>query len=345
MVGPLADEVEARLYRRIRGNRARCDLCWRRCVIDDGDHGFCGTRRNINGTLFNLNYGRLSCLESRPIEIKPFFHYWPGSTAMTFSTWSCNFSCPWCQNHNISRKLPQIGGPTHTPEAVLEAARAAGDDGLCASFQEPTLAAEFASDLFKLARGTGLYSCFVSNGYMTPEALRLLAHSGMDGMNVDLKGPPEVYDRYCGGVSVWHVLRSARLARRLGIHVEVVNLLVTDVNDDAGSVRWIIDQHLKFLGEEVPLHFTRYHPAHKYTKHRTEARILEDAVEVARKEGVLFPYTGNLPGNRYENTTCPNCGSMVIRRFGYHVLRCNLEPGFQCQACHTPLPFVGRLCL
>lgn len=331
----------SRFFTGLRSGAVRCDLCWRRCVIHDGETGYCGTRRNMGGVLYNLVYGRLSCLESRPIEIKPFFHYWPGSTAMTFSTWSCNFDCPWCQNHEISRNPPPSDGELYAPGDVISLATSHGDQGLCASFQEPTLSAEFAMDLFRLGRDRGLYSCFVSNGYMTPAVLRSLCQSGMDGINIDLKGPPEVYEDFCGDVSPTPVLRNMRLARKLGMHVEVVNLLVTGVNDDPPSIEWIIDQHLKTLGEDVPLHFTRYYPAYRYRKGPTRVKVLEEAVLLARKRGVRFAYVGNVPGHAYENTYCPECGELAIERRGYGLVRLRLKRGFRCMKCGQPLPIRG----
>jgi len=295
----------------------------------------------MGGVLYNLVYGRLSCLESRPIEIKPFFHYWPGSTALTFSTWSCNFDCPWCQNHEISKNLPPSDSRTHTPEDVLSLAISRGDQGLCASFQEPTLAAEFAIDLFHLGRDKAMYACFVSNGYMTSEVLRSLSESGMDGINIDLKGPPEVYEAFCGGASPTPVLRNMRLAKELGLHVEVVNLLVTGANDDLSSIEWIIDQHLKTVGEDVPLHFTRYYPAYRYRKGPTSVKILEEAVLLARRRGIRFAYVGNVPGHAFENTYCPECGELAIERRGYGLIRLRLKGGFRCRRCGESLPIRG----
>jgi len=320
----------------------RCDLCCRRCVIADGEKGYCRTRQNLGGTLYTLVYGDLSALESRPIEIKPFFHYWPGSTALTFSTWSCNFDCPWCQNHHLSRTPPGESDPSRSPQEILAIAERNGDQGLCASFQEPTLGTEFALDLFALARCRGLYACYVSNGYMTQQALALLAESGLDGLKIDLKGPPEVYRKYCGGVDVDHVLRNARAARRLGIHVEIVNLVIPGVNDDQSSVEWVVDQHLRCLGQDAPLHFTRYYPAHHYSMPPTPVRRLEDAVRTATEKGVKFAYVGNVPGHRFENTHCPECGSLAIARQGYRVTSFHLDPGFRCRKCGTALPIKGR---
>lgn len=333
---------EARLYTRVRAGRVRCGLCYRRCVIAEGERGYCRTRQNVGGCLYTLVYGDLSALESRPIEIKPFFHYWPGSTALTFSTWSCNFDCPWCQNHHLSRTPPGESDPSRSPQEILAIAEAGGNQGLCASFQEPTLGTEFALDLFQLGRSRGLYACYVSNGYMTREVLTLLAGSGLDGLKIDLKGPPEVYRTHCGDICVDRILRNARAARRLGIHVEIVNLVVTGVNDGQSSIEWVVDQHLKFLGQDVPLHFTRYHPANRCSMPPTPVSVLEDAVRTAKRKGTRFVYVGNVAGHGFENTYCPECESLAIARSGCEVASFRLDQDFRCRRCGAALPIVGR---
>jgi pyruvate formate lyase activating enzyme len=342
MPGASSNRREAMLYRRLRGGRVRCDLCHRRCVMREGERGFCGTRLNEGGTLYTLAHGSLSCLESRAIEIKPFFHYWPGSTAMTFSTWSCNFSCPWCQNHDISRRRPTGREERAGAADVVSAALKRGDRGLCASFQEPTLQTEFSSEVFSAGREKGLYSCYVSNGYMTSEALAFLGESGMDAINMDLKGPPEVYREHCGGIEVGHVLRNIQLAGKLGMHLEVVNLVVTGINDDAGSIEWVIDQHLEHGGPRVPLHFTRYHPAHRYVEPPPPISVLEEAAEIATGKGVQYVYLGNVGSHRLGNTYCPECGRLLIERKGYGTTRFHIKEDHRCASCGEPVPIRGE---
>jgi len=334
---------EAILYERISSDTVKCGLCERRCVIHNGQRGFCRTRLNIDGNLYSLTYGDLSALESRPIEIKPFFHDWPGSTALTFSTWSCNFKCQWCQNYHLSRRIPE---PTHASfipqEEVLRQAFMRGDRGLCASFQEPTLLTDWVLQLFKDGHKRGLYCCYVSNGYMTLQALRMLKDSGMDGIKIDMKGDAEVYQKYCGGVDVEKVWRNVREAKKMGLHVEVVNLVVTGVNDDESCLTWIIERHLKEAGPETPLHFTRYYPAYKFTNPETKIETLERAYEEARKAGVQYPYIGNVPGHRYENTYCPECGEVLIKRFGYAVMKYRITPEKRCPKCGRSIEIVGE---
>jgi len=334
---------EAILYEKISTDTVKCGLCERRCVIPNGQKGFCRTRFNVDGKLYTLTYGDLSALESRPIEIKPFFHYWPGSTALTFSTWSCNFKCQWCQNHHLSRREPDPSTTSFYPqEEVLKTALMQGDRGLCASFQEPTLLTDWVLKLFEAGRKRGLYCCYVSNGYMTLRALKMLRDSGMDGIKIDMKGDAEVYRRYCGGVDVEKVWRNIREAKKMGLHVEVVSLIVTGVNDDESCLRWIVERHLKEAGAETPLHFTRYYPAYKFSNPPTKIETLEKAYEMAKKMGIQYPYIGNVPGHRYENTYCPECGEFLIKRFGYTIVTYKITPKNRCPRCGQRIPIVGR---
>lgn len=334
---------EALLYKKLRRDKVKCTLCERKCVIPPSGKGFCKTRINIDGILYTMVYGNLSALESRPIEIKPFFHYWPGSTALTFSTWSCNFDCVWCQNHHLSKTPPNPAEASfYTSEKIVQMARRFGDEGLCASFQEPTLLTEWVLSAFKLGHEYGLYCCYVSNGYMTTEALKLLKEAGMDGLKIDVKGDKETYKQYCGGADVEKVWKRAREAKKLGVHVEIVNLIVTAVNDDEECLQWIIKKHLKTVGPETPLHFTRYYPAYKFHNPPTKVEVLEKAYNMAKEAGVLYPYLGNVYGHKYENTYCPNCGEKLIQRRGYTIVQYKITKDTKCPKCRKSILIRGK---
>jgi pyruvate formate lyase activating enzyme len=328
--------MKAILWEKMHGEKVRCKLCERRCEIPPSGKGFCKTRVNRSGELFTLSYGDLSAVENRPIEIKPFFHFYPGSLALTFSPWSCNLRCRWCQNFHLSRKEPS-GKLSFPPSEIISQALKVSH-GLCISFTEPLLLFEYSIDCFKVAKEKGLYTCIVSNGYMTEEALRMLRDAGMDGIKIDVKGNSEVYDRYCGGADAEKIWRNARISRELGLWVEIVNLVVTGVNEDL--VEWVIERHLKEVGPETPLHFTRYHPAHNFTNPPTKVEVLERAYEKARKMGVLYPYIGNVPGHPYENTYCDSCQELLIKRMNYSVLEYRIKDG-RCEKCRNEIP--GKL--
>ena len=333
---------EALFYERLRADKVRCLTCERRCVIGPGERGFCRTRENRDGRLYTLVYGDISSLSANPIEKKPFFHFWPGSVALTAGTWSCNFTCPWCQNWEISKFEPDPARAHYiSPERFVRMAVRWGCQGTSISFNEPTLLLEWALDVFRLARQEGLYNNYVSNGYMTERALRALAEAGMDAIKFDMKGGPSAYERYCSARAevVW---RNIRLAKELGLHVEVVTLVIPGVNDDEGTLRRIAQGVLENAGEDTPLHFTRYYPAYRFQAPPTPVRTLERAHELARREGLNFVYIGNVPGHPLENTYCPECGRLLIERYGFSIVKYELTPDKRCPGCGREIPLVGH---
>ncbi|KAA0015418.1 MAG: radical SAM protein [Thermoplasmata archaeon] len=308
----------------------QCNLCYRKCKIEIGERGYCKTRINKDGKIYTLTYGNISAIELRPIEIKPFFHFYPGSYALTFSTYSCNFPCLWCQNWHLSKTEPPERYEFISPEKM---AKMAGEHGLCASFNEPTLLFEYCIDLFKLVSQP---KSIVSNGYMTKEALKMLKKVGLDAMNIDIKGGKEVYEKYLNAKEKY-IWENANFAKKLGIHVEIVNLVIPGVND--GQIEEIIEKHLKYAGPSTPIHFTRYFPAYKFTTPSTPIERLEYAYEKAKKEGILYPYIGNVAGHKYENTYCHNCDKLLIKRFGSKIVKNYLKDA-KCPFCGEELPFI-----
>jgi len=191
---------------------------------------------------------------------------------------------------------------------------------------------EWVLPAFKLGHQKGLYSCYVSNGYMTREALKLLKEAGMTGLKIDVKGDKQAYQKHCGGADVEKVWHNAQEAKKMGFHVEIVNLVVTDVNDNEECLQWIIKKHLKNVGADTPLHFTRYSPAHKFTNPQTSVETLEKAYNMAKKESVNYPYIGNVHGHKYENTYCHKCGKLIIERRGFAILSNEIKNG-RCGYC------------
>jgi len=222
-------------------------------------------------------------------------------------------------------------------------ARAAGEgcEGLSVSFTEPLLLFEYTIDVFALAKAHGLYSNYVSNGYMTLDALRRLKAAGMDAIKFDVKGCEEPVKHYCGA-DVNVVWRNAREAKRLGMHVEIVNLLIPGVNDAGECLRELIAKHLDSVGAETPLHFTGYYPAYRFRNPPTRVEDLERAHAKAVREGVRYVYVGNVPGHRSENTYCPRCGELAVRRHGLDSVEARLGPDKSCRRCGETIPIVGE---
>ena len=334
---------KSRLYEKLTNGRVRCGTCERRCVLQVGQDGFCKTRRNIDGDLFTLVYGDVSSVSANPIEKKPFFHFWPGSYALTVGTWSCNFLCPWCQNWEISKYPPTPqNAECVEPEQLVRMAIKEKCHGVSISFNEPTMLFEYSVDLFPLARREGLYNTYVSNGYMTLEALNALRDAGMDAIKFDMKGGQETYREYCGA-DIDVVWRNIAESKRLGMHVEVVCLLIPGVNDSDNQIRETSRRHLEAAGSKTPLHFTRFHPNYKMTdRPSTPVSALEKAHGIAKSEGVLYVYIGNVPGHKLENTYCHSCGTLLIQRYGFAVAKYAISDEGNCPKCGETIPIIGR---
>jgi pyruvate formate lyase activating enzyme len=334
---------EARLQEPAAG-KVRCLTCERRCVLADGQTGWCRTRQNRGGTIYTLIYGLVSSLSCNPIEKKPLHHFYPGSVALTVGSLSCNFDCPWCQNWHISKRPPDgrspSGGEFIPPEEFVARARRYGCQGTSISFNEPTLSLEWALDVFPLAREAGLYNTFVTNGYMTGRALELLVGAGLDGMNVDIKGDGEAVSKYCRA-DVENVWRNCRRAQELGVWIELTTLVIPGVNDDDECLEGIANRIAAELGPQTPWHVSRYHPAYRFTAPPTPVATLERAREIGREAGLRYVYTGNVPGHPGEHTACPNCGTTLAQRGLLRLLRCDVTPDGRCPRCGQEIAGVG----
>jgi pyruvate formate lyase activating enzyme len=324
--------VRASLLQERVGNSCQCNVCERRCLLRPGGFGWCRTRQNRGGRLVTLIYGSVSSLSSNPIEKKPFYHFYPGTRALTAGSWSCNFGCPWCQNWDISKTAPPPTGNYVSAEGFIDSARKSGCQGTSISFNEPTLSLEWSIDVFRLARPQGLYNTFVTNGYMTPEALSLLIDSGLDAMNIDVKGDSAAVKKFCKMVDVEKVWAAAKLARGRGVHVEITTLVIPTVNDSDAILREIAERIATELGRDVPWHVAGYYPAWRFTAPATPVATLERAWQIGKEAGLEFVYLGNFPGHRYDNTYCPRCGTLLIRRLGFDIVQNTLDAG-RCPSC------------
>ena len=333
------------LYEKLGNGKTRCLICERKCVIDNMKRGLCRNYINIDGVLYHIGYGVLSAVESRPIEIKPFFHYWPNSTALTFSGYGCNFYCPWCQNYLLSFSDLPKSYDKFSPEELVKIAILNGDEGLNASFNEPTATLfDFLLDVFDLGRRKGLYGSIVTNGYLTIKAIKKLVDVGVDGWSIDIKGCPKMRKAL---VSVDHsiIYRNAKYIIDSGGHVEMVYLVVTNTNDFEECYQWIIDQHIKYLGHDVPLHVNRYYPANYWKEPSTPINKLIEIAEEAKKSGIEYVYIGNIGDSTYETTKCPKCGKTLVVRIGYRVRFFDVDKegdNYKCPKCGYKINIRGR---
>ncbi|MEM4766153.1 MAG: radical SAM protein [Nitrososphaerota archaeon] len=294
----------------------------------------------MDGELIHVGYGVLSAIESRPIEIKPLFHYWPNSTALTFSGYGCNFYCPWCQNSHLSFSRPPPGAEPTPPEKLVEMAIRNRDEGLCTSFNEPATLFDYLLDLFELGSRKGLYGTVVTNGYFTERAMKMLIEAGADGFSINIKGCP-LAKQALTTIDHLKVFRNARKILDLGGHVEMVYLVVTGFNDSEECAEWIFEKHLEYLGESTPIHINRYYPANFWKNPPTPLSKLLKFREMAAKEGIEYVYVGNVGIPDLETTKCPKCGKKLIIRNLHRVVYYKLD-GDRCPNCGCKITLRGK---
>jgi pyruvate formate lyase activating enzyme len=341
---------EALLYEKLDEGRVRCNLCAHRCVIASERKGVCLVRENQDGILYTLVYGIPLSQAVDPVEKKPLFHFYPGSTAFSIATVGCNFRCDFCQNADISqmpRDRGEIVGRPATPEQVVQAAQRYGSRSIAYTYTEPTIFFEYSYDIARLAHEVGIASVYVTNGYMTSEMLELFQgvvnghEPWLDGANVDLKAfRDETYRKVCGA-RLQPVLDSLKKMKELGIWVEVTTLVVPDMNDSDAELGEIAQFIATELGVETPWHVSRFHPDYKMDdRGSTPERTLRRAYELGRGAGLRYVYVGNLPGARLEDTYCPICEQTVIGRWGFRVTQRNIQDG-KCSFCGAEIDGVG----
>jgi pyruvate formate lyase activating enzyme len=329
---------EAYLYEKESAGKVRCLLCHHRCLIAEGKRGLCRVRENNNGTLYSLVYERLISANVDPIEKKPFFHFLPGSRAFSIATVGCNFRCLHCQNHEISQ-LPKdkakISGQQVSGEAIVSMALAYNCASISYTYTEPTIFFEYAYDTAKIAHHKGLKNTFVTNGYMSTEALDMIAPY-LDGANVDLKSFSDVfYKKICGG-RLKPVMQNIAKMKELGIWVEVTTLIIPTLNDAEDELRKIA-RFINAVSPEIPWHVSAFYPTYQMLdKPRTPPETIRRARGIGLEEGLRYVYSGNVPGDEGENTSCPHCKEVLIRRWGYQIGDNSVTEG-TCPHCGAPI--------
>jgi pyruvate formate lyase activating enzyme len=334
---------EATLYQKLEGGKVKCNLCNHRCLIEPEKFGICKVRKNVEGVLYTLVYGKVIARHLDPIEKKPLFHFFPGSSAYSIATVGCNFKCLHCQNADISqfpRERELIWGEDFSPKEVVREALRSGSQSISYTYTEPTIFFEYAYQCARLAKEHGLYNNFVSNGYMSREALDMISPY-LDACNVDLKSFSEKFYREICGARLQPVLESLKYIKKLGIWLEVTTLLIPELNDSQKELVEIAKFIHNELGAETPWHVSRFHPAYKlnYLPPESIKKILR-AREIGIEQGLKYVYTGNLPGEAGESTYCPQCKEMIIERLGYRITNYHILQG-KCKFCGQEIEGVG----
>lgn len=336
--------MEAYLYEKLEEKKVKCNLCSHRCVIKPGRRGICAVRENRDGLLHTMVYGKLIARHIDPIEKKPLYHFYPGSLSYSIATVGCNFKCRFCQNADIAQ-MPtdhsgMIMGDAASPEEEVAAAISGRCKSIAYTYTEPTIFFEFAYETAKLASEQGLKNVFVTNGYMTAEALEMISPY-LDAANVDLKAfTNDYYKRQCGARLV-HVQDTLQRMKALNIFVEVTTLIVPGLNDDPQELVQLAAFIADELGSDTPWHISRFHPTYKLTdRPPTPVKTLLKAHEIGLRSGLKYVYTGNVPGEDSENTFCPGCGKKVIDRWGFRIGSYHIADG-KCEFCGTGIDGVG----
>lgn len=333
---------EAMLYTREAEGTVICQLCAHRCVIRPGRRGICGVRENRQGTLMTLVADRVVALDIEPIEKKPFFHFLPGSLAYSVATVGCNFHCLFCQNWEISQwphdhSGPALGTPA-APRDIVRDALASHCAAIAYTYTEPTVFFELALETSRIAAAAGLKNIFVTNGYMTAEALDLIAPV-LHAANVDLKSFSDRYYRKICGATLTPVLETIRRMRERSIWVEVTTLVVPERNDSDAELQ-ALARWLASLDRDIPWHVSAFYPAYKMLDvPPTPMPTLLRAARIGHEAGLRFIYIGNVPGDEWADTMCPHCGRRLVRRRGFTILNQSIEDGC-CAACHASIPGV-----
>ncbi|MBN2830706.1 MAG: AmmeMemoRadiSam system radical SAM enzyme [Candidatus Omnitrophica bacterium] len=335
---------EAIFYEKLDAEKIRCYLCAHECLIKDGSFGICSVRQNFKGVLYTYAYGNVVAANIDPIEKKPLYHFMPGSKSFSIAAAGCNFKCGFCQNWEISQKESKGGSLLEEDEFsaqdLVDEALRCNCQSISYTYTEPTIFFEYASDTAKLAKEHSLRNIFVTNGYMSKECLKE-ASLYLDAANVDLKFFKDAsYKKFCSA-SLEPVLASIRLMKELGIWVEVTTLIIPGVNDSEGELGEIADFILS-VDKNMPWHVSRFHPDYKFSNYPvTPEETLKKAQEIGKRRGLKFVYAGNVLGWG-NDTLCPYCHKLLIKRDSFRILEYNLKEGKCIYCCgHIPGEFTA----
>lgn len=333
------------LYDKQEDNAVKCNLCSHRCMIKEKRRGICGVRENQNGTLKTLVYEKVIARNVDPIEKKPMFHFLPGTFSYSIATVGCNFRCRFCQNSEIAQMPAERDGLILGDHMGCEDIVADAVKRNCATiaytYTEPTIFFEFAYETAKLAREKGIRNVFVTNGYMTPEAIERIS-SSLDAANVDLKSfSNDFYKEYCGA-RLEPVKETLKHMKEKGIFIEVTTLIIPGLNNEKSEVKALAQFIHDELGPDVPWHVSRFHPTYRLTDRKsTPVETLSEVRKIGLDAGLRYVYTGNVPGDDGEKTRCYQCKAELIDRFGFQITKNRIENG-KCPDCGAEIYVVEK---
>ena len=326
-------EKEASHYAKMDNKLVRCGLCPRECTIPSGSRGMCGVRKNDEGLLKTLVYSRVCALHKDPIEKKPLYHYKPGSTALSVAAPGCNIACKFCQNWQISQARPEdIMCREITPSELVRQAKSSNCSIIAYTYSEPTIFYEYMYDTAVTGNEQGIKSVIITNGYInaTPQ-LKLLEQ--LDAVKIDLKSFTDSFYKDLCSATLKPVMESLKRVKDKGKWLEIVVLIIPTLNDSAQEITEMANFISGELGNDVPVHFSRFHPQYKIKNlPSTPISTLERCYNICREKGLNYVYIGNAPGHPSEHTYCPSCGKIVIKRYGYYILANNISDG-KCSYC------------
>jgi pyruvate formate lyase activating enzyme len=328
------DLKEAKWWHATENRRVRCTLCPRYCHIGPGQNGFCYVRKNIDGRLYSIGYGRPTGFAIDPIEKKPLSHFYPGTGILSFGTAGCNLGCRFCQNWTTSKaKLDELNALYATPEEVVALAKKHQVPAIAYTYNDPTIIGEYVIDISKRARAEDIKSVMVTAGYIDKQA-RKEVYQYIDAANVDLKAFTERFYYKLTFSHLNDVLDTlVWLIHETEVWVEITTLLIPDENDSDEEIKALCNWVVENLGPEVPLHFTAFHPDFKFKhKPRTPIETLTKARDIARTAGIHFCYTGNVYDQEGQTTYCPQCKQPLIERNWHTVEKNTLQDG-HCPHC------------
>ena len=335
---------ETLLYQKLPGEKTLCGICQRRCLISEGKWGYCQTRVNQKGKLYTSIYGIVSSVNLDPIEKKPVFHFKPGSNCLSLGTYGCNLRCVFCQNWQIAHanasSLNLEGQKLLSPKEAIKMALKSNAQGIAMTYNEPAIWLEYSLDVFKLAKKENLYTVWVTNGYGTKEALDLIAPF-LDVYRVDLKSfNDKFYQKLIKVPQAKPIFETTKyLSQKYPqIHLECVTNIIPRWNDSPKNLTSLAKWIKENLGPQTPWHVTRFYPDAELTDvPPTPPETLFKAREIGLKQGLKFVYIGNMPVEKEDDTICPKCGNLAIRRTGYLTEILGVEKDGTCSDCGEDL--------